>query len=79
MAEKYLVDMKRNKKVLEVWYIVERFVEENDSQIRVHWKNYDDPEDYTWEPKKRLKKDLGAVIFDKLREGILKVGENKST
>lgn len=39
-------------------YIVKAFLQEQNHHILVHWEGYNDPEDFTWEPKKNLKEDL---------------------
>ena len=46
------------------FYTVSHFLDEKQGRILVHWKGYDDPDDFTWEPKENLLKDLGERIFN---------------
>tara|TARA_B100000900_G_scaffold379836_1_gene365029 strand:- start:551 stop:796 length:246 start_codon:yes stop_codon:yes gene_type:complete len=47
-------------------YAVQGFVRQKYHYILVHWKDYDDPKDFTWEPKVKLKEDLGVAYYSLL-------------
>ena len=49
-------------------YIVKSFCEERSGDILVRWADYDDPKDYTWEPKRNLIEDLGISYFFLLQQ-----------
>ena len=47
-------------------YKVKHFLGRKGDNILVHWDGYDNPGDFTWEPKKNLLEDLGQFLFDYL-------------
>lgn len=47
-------------------YYVESFLQEKKGAVLVKWKDYDNPGDNTWEPKKNLREDLGMTVYSTL-------------
>lgn len=48
-------------------FIVKSFREARCHKMLVQWDGYDDPKDFTWEPKRNLKEDLGISYFHFVR------------
>ena len=52
----------------EVEKIMEKRIQKGNIEYLVKWKNYDDPDDNTWEPKDNLKEATAIIkLYEKVR------------
>jgi len=61
------------------WFNVQCFKKETDTKLLVQWEGYPNKDDFTWESKKRLKKDLGLETYNSLYEKFGSSSKNQGT
>lgn len=61
------------------WFNVQCFEKETDTKLLVQWEGYPNKDDFTWESKKRLKKDLGLETYNSLYEKFCASSKNQGT
>jgi ribonuclease HI len=52
-------------------YEVEKFMDVKGGKVLVQWKGFPEPEDFTWQPERELKTDLGRAPFHDMMQELL--------